>query len=154
MGRRMNQKSIESIVLLALSVSIFVVPIFEYSFVQTPAPVLYWNNEPFRPIGFNYYPCMHPWTRMWTEWNATEMNNDFQLIKALGGNSIRTFVHWSLLELAPGVYNMTYVSMLQEFFSLAEANEIAVILGFFDLGSPSWTDVSHREEMYMRFSQL
>ncbi len=149
MVREFNRKRLESIVFIVLSVFVFVLPLFEYSVVQKPELVLQWNGKPFRPIGFNYYPSTHPWTRMWTEWNVTEMARDFQLIKQLGGNSIRTFVHWPLMELAPGVYNMTYVSKLQEFFSLAEAAEVAVILGFFDLGPPTWTNVSHRQEMYV-----
>jgi hypothetical protein len=53
----------------------------EFAAVSTPAPVFMWYGTPFRPIGFNYYPCMHPWTGTWEQFNATELAGDMALVR-------------------------------------------------------------------------
>ncbi|MHA1338996.1 MAG: glycoside hydrolase 5 family protein [Promethearchaeota archaeon] len=139
----------KTIIILLLSISIIFLLMLEYINIKRPEPQLFWNGEPFRPVGFNYYPCWHPWTGMWEKWNASEIRRDFQIIKSLGGNCIRTFVQWSLIEPELYNYNTTLIAQLQEFFSIAEDENIAIILTFFDLDPPSWAGVDSKEEVYI-----
>ena len=40
----------------------------------------------------NYYPAADPWTLMWTNWQASVLNQGFAEIHALGGNAVRIVV--------------------------------------------------------------
>ncbi|MHA1372624.1 MAG: glycoside hydrolase 5 family protein, partial [Promethearchaeota archaeon] len=119
-----------------------IIPATEFFSVKTPAPVLYWNGKVFRPLGFNYYPRDHPWTGLWTDFNATEVREDLLKIKELGGNCVRTFVHWKLIEDEFGVWNWTTVERVENFFEIAEDVNISIQLSFFDLGIPEITSWS------------
>ncbi|MEX2684598.1 MAG: cellulase family glycosylhydrolase [Candidatus Sigynarchaeota archaeon] len=122
----------------------------EYTAVTTPAPEFVWNGVPFRPIGFNYYPCMHPWTGTWEQFNATELARDMALVKQLGGNCIRTFIQWPLVEPSLGVFNMTIVSRVEQFFQVCSNANVAVMFSFFDFGAPAWAGLNEttQDEMY------
>jgi endo-1,4-beta-mannosidase len=123
---------------------LFVVPILplaENIFLTKPAPAFMWNGEPFRPVGFNYYPRTHPWAGTWTAFNGTELRADLQTIKSLGGNCIRTFIQWRLIEPQPGTYNSTIVDRIIQLFDIASDEEIAIQFAFFDWGlSGAWPD--------------
>jgi hypothetical protein len=88
----------------------------EFVAVPKPSPAFTWNGSPFRPVGFNYYPCTHPWTGTWDQFNATELARDMVIVKQLGGNCIRTFIQWPLVEPSLGVFNMTIVNSVVQFF--------------------------------------
>ncbi len=127
-----------------------IVPGTDFFGVQTPAPEFTWNGEPFRPVGVNYYPRDHPWTGTWTAFNLTELQEDFERIKALGGNCVRTFIQWELVETGPGVYNLTIVDRIVAFFNAASEANIAVMFSFFDFGPPAWTGYKdQQDQMYV-----
>ncbi|MHA1731101.1 MAG: glycoside hydrolase 5 family protein [Promethearchaeota archaeon] len=145
--RHLKRATWTLIVACSLLVVAIVVPATEYSAVGTPTPVLSWNGAPFRPVGVNYYPRNHPWTGTWEAFNATELRSDLERVKALGGNCVRTFIQWRLVEPEPWVFNQTIVDLLVEFFEVASEEGVAVILSFFDFGPPGWAD-AEQDEMY------
>jgi len=122
----------------------------EFAATSTPAPVFTWNGTPMRPVGFNYYPCTHPWTGTWEQFNATELANDMALVKQLGGNCIRTFIQWPLVEPTPGAFNMTIVNRVEQFFQVCSDANVAVMFSFFDFGAPAWAGLNEttQDEMY------
>ncbi|MFX0099056.1 MAG: cellulase family glycosylhydrolase [Candidatus Hodarchaeota archaeon] len=156
MGRsnNKNQKATKTILLfLMFGCGGFLIPMSQYWGVSPPEPQLTWNGQPFRPIGFNYYPSVECWKDMWKYWDNETIANDFQIIKSLGGNCIRTFIHWQILEQDFGVYNTTIVDRVVEFFQLAEDAGLAIQLGFFDGGIPEltpkwWNDDGWENDSY------
>ncbi|MBD3188293.1 cellulase family glycosylhydrolase [Candidatus Bathyarchaeota archaeon] len=143
-----NGKSIGILSLALVACGVFI-PISEYWGVRTPAPVLEWNGQPFRPIGVNYYPRDHPWTGTWTDYNATELRQDLDRIVALGGNCIRTFIQWELIEPQEGVYNVTIVNRVMDFFDACSDKNIAIMFSFFDFGPPDWSGYTSEEQDQM-----
>lgn len=129
------------------------IPITQFVGVARPDPVFYWDGEPFRPIGFNYYPSTHPWEGTWTEFNLTELNQDFIRIKALGGNCIRTFIQWRQIEPNEGEYNNTIVNRIIDLFQAASSHDIAIMFSFFDFGPPAWAH-AEPEQMYINQSLI
>ena len=129
------------------------VPLTEFFGVATPQPELEWNGVPFRPIGTNYYPRDHPWTGTWTAYNGTELREDLGRLKALGGNCIRTFIQWELIEPSQGSYNTTIVNRIQDFFNACSDAGIAVMFSFFDFGPPGWAGVE-QDQMYVNESLI
>ena len=81
------------------------IPLTEFWGSSRPPPVLMWNGQPFYPVGVNYYPSSHPWEGTWTSYNHTELAADLDTIHTLGGNCIRTFLQWELVEPVCGVFN-------------------------------------------------
>src|SRR5271157_520777 len=149
-GSRFSMTSLLSVLVIA-GIIATTIPATEYLFVQSPAPAFTWNGNPFRPIGVNYYPCTHPWTGTWTAFNATELASDMQVVKALGGNCIRTFLQWPIVEPAMGAFNMTIVSRVMRFFQVCSAANIAIMFSFFDYGAPAWANLPSgmEDEMYV-----
>jgi endo-1,4-beta-mannosidase len=143
-------KQIKSLFLITLGLLLitFVIPLTEPIGIKTPEPQLTWNKVPFRPIGVNYYPRTHPWTGTWTEFNATEFAEDCERIKALGGNSLRTFIQWELIEPEPWIYNQTIVERVVKFFEVASEHDLALIFTFFDFGPPKWAGTTE-DQMYV-----
>lgn len=141
------QKQILTIVIIIGSlVAIF--PLTEYAFIETPSPQFIWNGTAFRPVGVNYYPRTHPWTGTWEQYNATELAEDLDVVKSLGGNCIRTFIQWRLVEPEPWIYNNTIVDRIVDFFEVASEADMAVMFSFFDFGPPSWAQ-TEGDRMYI-----
>jgi endo-1,4-beta-mannosidase len=142
-------KSLLIIVAIGAAASITLVTT-ESLAVATPAPEFTWNGSPFRPIGFNYYPCTHPWTGTWEQFNATELADDMALVKQLGGNCIRTFIQWPLVEPTYGAFNSTIVNRVEQFFQVCSIANVAVMFSFFDFGAPQWAGLNEttQDEMY------
>ena len=139
--------------LLALSfVAIgLLVPATDSFMIDTPAPVFTWNGEPFRPVGVNYYPRDRPWEGTWTYFNETIIQQDLARVKALGGNCVRTFIQWRLVEPEAGMFNEMIISRVEAFYDLASEAGIAVMLSFFDYGPPEWSGAVGKDgdEMYV-----
>lgn len=137
-----------AVALLAIAV---VVPASDLLLVSSPEPAFTWNGAPFRPVGVNYYPRDHPWEGTWTRFNLTVLQDDFAAIKALGGNCIRTFIQWRLVEPSMGVFNETIVSRIEAFFDAASDAGLAVMFSFFDFGPPAWAGVGEdgQDQMYV-----
>jgi endo-1,4-beta-mannosidase len=127
-------------------------PFTEYWGVTRPDPVFEWNGSPFYPVGLNWFPRDHPWAGTWTEYNGTEVTEDLLRIKALGGNCIRTFIQWYLVEPVPDIYNTTILNRIVDFFQRCSAANIPVMFCFFDFGAPSWAGLNEttQDEMYRR----
>jgi endo-1,4-beta-mannosidase len=143
----MIQKKLALFVLVATIIA-FILPATEFLGIPTPSPQFEWNEQPFRPVGVNYYPRTHPWTGTWTQFNGTELAEDFAIIKSLGGNCVRTFIQWELVEPAPWIYNTTIIDRIVEFFEIASEADLAIMLSFFDFGPPSWAGLSDDDPMY------
>ena len=45
--------------------------------------------------GINYYPANAPWSRFWPEFDRSAVARDFALVRSLGGNVVRVFLHRS-----------------------------------------------------------
>lgn len=148
-GTIRSMKSLLLLVVIGAAAGISLVTT-EFVAVETPAPEFTWNGAPFRPTGFNYYPCMHPWTGTWERFNATELARDMALVKSLGGNCIRTFIQWPLVEPTIGVFNMTIVNRVEQFFQVCSSANVAIMFSFFDFGAPGWAglDETTQDEMY------
>ncbi|MHA1684698.1 MAG: cellulase family glycosylhydrolase [Promethearchaeota archaeon] len=148
-SRKSLQKVKPNLILAFSLVSIgIIVPITEFWGIETPEPVLEWNSMPFRPVGTNYYPRDHPWTGTWTEYNGTEIREDLSRLSALGGNCIRTFIQWKLVEPSLGVFNGTIVNRIVDFFNACSEKNIAIMFSFFDFGPPAWAGVE-QDQMYV-----
>jgi endo-1,4-beta-mannosidase len=144
----MNQmKKLWSIVLICF-LTVILIPMTESFTISTPKSQLTWNDTNFRPIGVNYYPRTHPWTRTWTEFNTTELRDDCVKIKSIGGNCLRTFIQWELIEPEPWIYNNTIVNRIIEFFNIVSEAGLALIFSFFDFGPPKWAGVNV-DQMYV-----
>ncbi len=52
------------------------------------------NGTVIKIKGANYYPSVHGWEKMWTEWNPDMIDAELARASQLGINSIRTFVHY------------------------------------------------------------
>jgi endo-1,4-beta-mannosidase len=137
------------VIVAVMGIVATILPATEYIDKTTPGPVFTWNGKPFRPIGVNYFPATHPWLGMWTEFNATELENDLQVVKSLGGNCIRTFLQWMLVEPAMGTFNATIVNRVVTFFQVCSNADVAVIFTFFDFGPPSWAHCDRADEMFV-----
>jgi endo-1,4-beta-mannosidase len=120
--------------MIVIFLAVPLIPLADTLFLTKPAPAFTWNGAPFRPIGFNYYPRTHPWAGTWTAFNDTELRKDLQVIKSLGGNCIRTFIQWGLVEPHPGIYNSTIVNRIIQLFDIASEENIAIQFAFFDWG--------------------
>lgn len=146
-GMRIPWNKVNTVILIML-IAVACLPITEYWTISTPSPQFVWNGTPFRPVGVNYYPRTHPWTGTWEQFNATELAEDCRLIKSLGGNCLRTFIQWRLVEPVPWVYNMTIVSRVVEFFQVVSAENLSIMLSFFDFGPPEWAHVNQDAQYY------
>jgi hypothetical protein len=92
----------------------------------------------------NYYPSTAGWTRMWTAFDAADIDSDFAKAKALGADSVRAIVF-------PSVFGYPtpkpeYTTKLAQFVSLADDHDLTVKITLFDwwgaysdvAGSSTW----------------
>lgn len=49
--------------------------------------------EPESLRGFNYYPSEYPWSRFWPAFDQKVIRRDFSVMRGLGGNAVRVFLH-------------------------------------------------------------
>ncbi|GIE95262.1 glycosyl hydrolase [Paractinoplanes rishiriensis] len=92
----------------------------------------------------NYYPATSGWTRMWTNFDATQIDADFAKARSLGADSVRAIVFPSVFGYpAP---KPEYTTKLAQFVSLAAAHNLTVKITLFDwwgtyadvAGSSAW----------------
>lgn len=90
----------------------------------------------------NYYPSAESWENMWTNWNATQINTDFGMIKALGANTVRVIVNMDAFGFPTP--SSTMASELSQMISMANSNGLKVQLTLFDWWS-DYTDIADSE---------
>lgn len=62
------------------------------------------NDRRVIPVGVNYWPASCG-VEMWRAWPAGEIEHDLRLVRRLGLNCVRFFLHWEDFEPQPGRYN-------------------------------------------------
>jgi hypothetical protein len=92
----------------------------------------------------NYYPDNAGWSKMWTSFNATQINADLATAQALGADNVRAI----LFPTAMGypVPRATYTDRLSQFVTMAAAHNMTVRFTLFDwwdgysdvAGSTAW----------------
>jgi hypothetical protein len=96
----------------------------------------------------NYYPAADSWTKMWTNWNANVLRDDFSRIHALGANAVRIIVF-------PGTFGWPAISPLMntrfaDTLNIAADNGLAVQVTLFDWWQ-SYDEISLSQAWLKRF---
>ncbi|HEX5690956.1 MAG TPA: cellulase family glycosylhydrolase, partial [Roseiflexaceae bacterium] len=99
-------------------------------FVTVEGKQLMLDGRPFPVAGLNYYPRNTPWDRFWANYSTAETDRDFTLIRALGLNSVRTFIPFEQFG-GPKV-DPAMLDKLEDFLDRADANGLKVLLTLFD----------------------
>ncbi len=141
LGRK-RKRDTKSILCLCVLTGAFLItflqPLLEYTDLKHPEPQFTWNGNRFRPVGFNYYPSVNTWRKMWQYFNDTVIEKDILLLKSLGGNCLRTALTWDMIESGSiGNYNITTMEHLETLFDFAGTHNISIMLVFFDWGPPA-----------------
>jgi hypothetical protein len=78
----------------------------------------------------NYYPSTAGWSRMWTSWNAQQVDADLAKAAALGADNVRVIIFPTTFGYpAP---SSTYVSRVNQFVTMAAARGMTVKFTLFD----------------------
>jgi hypothetical protein len=92
----------------------------------------------------NYYPDNAGWSKMWTNFNATQINADLAKAQALGANDVRVILFPTTMGYpAPGA---SYLDKLNQFVTMAASHGLTVKFTLFDwwdgysdvAGSTAW----------------
>jgi hypothetical protein len=92
----------------------------------------------------NYYPDNAGWSKMWTAFNATQVNADLAKAQALGANNVRAILFPTTMGYPTPT--ATYMDRLNQFVTLAAAHNLTVKFTLFDwwdgysdvAGSTAW----------------
>jgi hypothetical protein len=92
----------------------------------------------------NYYPDTAGWSKMWTNFNATQINADLTKAQALGATSIRAILFPTTMGYPTPT--ATYMDRLSQFVAMAAAHNMTVKFTLFDwwdgyadvTGSTTW----------------
>ena len=81
----------------------------------------------------SYYPRNHAWLKFWEEWADTreEMEEDLDLIRDLGANTVRIFVHPSAFNY-PRAPTRAQLDRLEEALVLIDAHGLQAHVNLFD----------------------
>lgn len=95
--------------------------------------------------GINYYPQATPWKMFGEQFNTEIINEDFDIIKKAGLNTIRIFIPYE--EFGKAKVKEDKLNKLTQVLDLAAKNELKVILTLFDFygnyDTSDWT-LNHR----------
>ncbi|WP_146037971.1 hypothetical protein [Tabrizicola aquatica] len=101
-----------------------------------------------RLFGVNYYPARTPWRRFWPEFDAAIVAADLDLVRSLGGNSVRIFLPTAAF--GPDAGGQKNLDRLKLFLDLAEERQLAVVPTLFDL-KPGYRPALWAEDLaYLR----
>jgi hypothetical protein len=92
----------------------------------------------------NYYPDNAGWSKMWTNFNATQINTDLAKAQALGANNVRAILFPTTMGYPTPT--ATYMDRLSQFVNMAAAHNMTVKFTLFDwwdgysdvTGSTTW----------------
>ena len=81
----------------------------------------------------SYYPRNHAWLQFWADWPATalEMDEDMHLIRALGANTVRFFVHPNAFNY-PDLPTSAQLDRFEEALALVDAHGLQAHVTLFD----------------------
>ena len=91
------------------------------------------NVEVLDLRGINYYPATEPWSRFWPEFDRSAVARDFALVRSLGSNVVRVFLHRSAF-LDPAVAKRD-IANLKSLLAEADAASLLVVPTLFDMRS-------------------
>ena len=89
------------------------------------------NVEVLHLRGINYYPATAPWGRFWPEFVRNTVKRDFALVRSLGGNVVRVFLHRSAF-LDPAMAKRD-IANLKALLDEADAAGLMVVPTLFDM---------------------
>lgn len=92
----------------------------------------------------NYYPDNAGWSKMWTDFNATQINADLAKAQALGATNVRAILFPTTMGYPTP--SATYMNRLSQFVTMAAAHNMTVKFTLFDwwdgysdiTGSTAW----------------
>ena len=92
----------------------------------------------------NYYPDTAGWSKMWTNFNATQINTDLAKAQTLGANNVRAILFPTTMGYPTPT--ATYLDRLSQFVAMAAAHNMTVKFTLFDwwdgysdvAGSTAW----------------
>jgi hypothetical protein len=92
-------------------------------------------------LEISYYPRNHAWLKFWEDWPDTleEMDADLDVIRALGANTVRFFVHPSAFNY-PDVPTSAQLSRFEEALATIDAHGLKAHVTLFDCWW-SWREV-------------
>ena len=96
--------------------------------------------------GINYYPKDSPWNTFGKKFNDTIINQDFEIIKNMGLNTIRVFIQYD--DFGKNRVDYKKLQLLKTLLDSAEENELDVLITLFDFYGDydvsNWT-LTHRQ---------
>lgn len=123
-------------------------------FVRTRDNQFVYRDQLFKLHGFNYYPQQTPWDEFWPEFDAQVIDNDMDLMRRLGSNTIRIFIPFHQFGYDP--INAVYMERLEQFLDLAQDHNLFVIVTLFDRRTDynieTWVETdAHLEQLIPQF---
>lgn len=95
--------------------------------------------------GINYYPKDSPWDTFGKRFNDTVIDQDFQIIHAMGLNTVRIFIQYE--DFGKSMVNYKKIALLKKVLDAAEKNKLDVLITLFDFYGDydvsNWT-LTHR----------
>ncbi|MGA2496855.1 MAG: hypothetical protein ABSH20_03895 [Tepidisphaeraceae bacterium] len=85
------------------------------------------DGAPFIPFGVNYFRPDTGWApQLWKKFDPEATRRDLELIKRLGGNTIRVFISFGSFYTTPGQLDPEGVARFNRFLELAEQARLYV----------------------------
>jgi hypothetical protein len=84
----------------------------------------------FEKRGFSYYPKEAAWDSMWTRFDSTVIDRDFQLARSLGANSVRLIVRTLIFGFP--IPQPKFIKKLDTTLEIADRNQLMVSVTLFD----------------------
>ncbi|MBA3945830.1 MAG: cellulase family glycosylhydrolase [Herpetosiphonaceae bacterium] len=104
--------------------------------VQVQGNQLVVAGQPVHLKGVNYYPALHPWAFMWTQWDGPAVDHDLgRMEHELGANTVRVLVPYSRQNGWSddnGHVRPAMLDELRQFVQLAGNHHVKVIVTLFD----------------------
>ncbi|KPV52121.1 hypothetical protein SE17_17335 [Kouleothrix aurantiaca] len=123
-------------------------------FVTRAGTRLMLDGQPFQVYGIDYYPRVTPWDRFWINYDPAEIDRDLTTIRALGLNTVRTFIPFE--QFGGAKPDPAMLDHLQDFLDRVDANGMKALPTLFDFRTDYrpllWPESDrHLEGMLTRF---
>lgn len=120
-----------------------------YSYERLRTQDLHTGAHPWtgRADGLNYYPSETPWHRFWPNFNAAQIEQDFQRLRGMGAGTVRIFV--TRKDFIDPETRDDAVRNLTVLLDLAAANGLRVIPTLFDLKQDYNVATWSRDALYL-----
>lgn len=81
-------------------------------------------------VGINYMPRRSA-CEMWTDWSESSIEKDFEQMKELGLNTVRTFIFWNDFQPQPDSISLPAIKKFDKMLQIAEKHNLKLMPTFF-----------------------